>query len=202
MKVKPEILTLTSILIVFTVTGNGCLTLRTARPLSQGEVAIRIQSSVIAPPPFIGSVTLSRGMMENGELSGGFAFLAGARDEPGIDLEWFQAFESPALKKALQFLSGVETGLGLGIGTYVIDKGFFIHTTQALSIQKKGWSPILLHRLTYDLDSRIRQELYLGVELFSKKRLRLYLAGGSHDLWNRDEWVIVFGSGLHLGGGR
>ena len=106
------------------------------------------------------------------------------------------------MEKTLQFLSGVEAGLGLGIGTYVIDKGFFIHTTQAFSMQKNGWSPILLHRLTYDLDSRTRQELYMGVELFSQKRLRLYLAGGSRDLWNRDEWVIVSGPGLHPGGGR
>lgn len=202
MSVKPGIFTLTSILVVFATTSSGCLTLRTARPLSQGEVAVRVQSSVTAPPPYLGSVTLSRGMTGSGELSGGFAFLAGARDEPGIDLEWFQAVEFPALKRTHQFLSGVEAGLGLGIGTYVIDKGMFIHTTQALSIQKRGWSPILLHRLTYDLDSRTRQELYLGVELFSQKRLRFYLAGGSRDLWNRDEWVIVFGSGLHLGGGR
>ena len=89
MRVKPGIFIPTFILIVFTATGGGCLTLRTARPLSQGEVAVRVQSSVIAPPPFVGSITLSRGMMENGELSGGFAFPAGARDEPGIDLERF-----------------------------------------------------------------------------------------------------------------
>lgn len=201
-RIRVRVVILFVLLLASAVGGGGCLTLRTARSLSQGQWAVRAQTSPLAPPPFLGALSVSRGMIEGGELGGGFAFLAGARDEPGVDLEWFQQLGSPLLPWSPALLPGLEAGLGMGVGGYVIDPGLFLHTTQAFSLNRGGWSPLLLHRLTLDLDARTRQELYMGAELFSGKRLRFYLAGGSRDLWNRDQWVVVFGGGLHLGGRR
>jgi hypothetical protein len=193
---------LTAILLAPAILLDGCLTLRSARSTGRGVWALRAQSAFIAPPPYLGALSLTRGMTPDGDLTLSLAGLAGARDEPGADLEWFQALPDGirigrwALPEPLHF------GVGIGVGTYVLDPGVFLHTSQVLSLDLGRFSPLLLHRLTYDLDDRTRQEGYLGLEWNSGRSLRLYLAAGARDLWNRDEWVVVCGLGWRLGGGR
>jgi hypothetical protein len=199
-KARGAILAATLIVLVFLL--NGCLTLRSARSTGPGIWALRAQSSPIAPPPYLGAISLTRGMTRNGDLTLSVAGLAGARDEPGVDVEWFQAL--PGLWEADRSpLAGpVRVGVGIGIGTYLLDPGQFLHTSQVISLECGRFSPLLLHRLTFDLDQRTRQEGYLGVEWNSGRPLRLYLAAGARDLWNRDEWVVVCGLGWRIGGRR
>jgi hypothetical protein len=188
-------------LTIFALLTTGCLTLRTARTLAPGETALRIQTSPMAPPPYLGGVSVGRGITDSGEVGLSFGFLSGALDEPAVDLEWFQRLDIPSLRLHTR-LPPIDLAVGLGAGLYVIDPGQFLHTTQAASMQFEKFSPMLLHRFTLDLDGRTRQELLTGVELFSHQRLRLYFAGGSRDFWNRDQWVVVVGGALHMGGGR
>lgn len=188
-------------LAVFTLLTTGCLTLRTARTLAPGETAVRIQTSPMAPPPYLGAVSIGRGVTVSGEVGLSFGFLSGALDEPAVDLEWFQRVSRPSLRIHPR-LPPLDLAVGLGAGFYVVDPGRFLHASQAASLPLGKFSPTLLHRFTLDLDGRTRQELLAGVEFFSHRRLRLHLAGGSRDFWNRDQWVVVVGGALHMGGGR
>lgn len=182
------------LLVSLPLVASGCLTLRSARPLNRGTWMVRTQSSLIAPPPYLGALSVGRGMTDNGELNASFSFLSGALDEPGVDLEWFQGL--PVLPL------GITAGFGLGVGRYVIDPGTFLHASQVLSLPGEQFTPLYLQRISYDLDGRTRWEAYLGLETPLSTRLRLQVAGGSRDLWNRDQWVIVIGGGWMLGGER
>ncbi len=181
---------------------DGCLTLRSARSTGPGVWALRAQSAFIAPPPYLGALSLTRGMTSNGDLTLSLAGLAGARDEPGVDGEWFQALPGGVRLGRLSLPAPLHLGVGIGIGAYLLDPGVFLHTSQVVSLDLGRFSPLLLHRLTFDLDDRTRQEGYLGVEWNTGRPLRLYLAAGARDLWNRDEWVVVCGMGWRIGGGR
>ncbi len=193
---------LTAFLLALVPLLDGCLTLRSARPTGLGVWALRAQSSLIAPPPYLGALSITRGMTPSGDLTLSAAGLAGARDEPGVDLEWFQILPGGLVFDRLPLPGPIRLGVGLGIGTYLLDPGQFLHTSQVLSMEWGRVSPLMLHRLTWDLDDRTRQEGYLGVEWNSDRALRLYLAAGARDLWNRDEWVVVCGLGWRIGGGR
>ncbi len=161
----------------------GCVPLYTAGVIPKGSFRAATVSGVGAPPIYIDGLHLTYGLHSRADLTMNASALAGALDEPGADLE---------LRVQVK-RSEIDLSLCGGLGYYLIDGGLYQTATLAISKEYVHFSPFLIHRLELDQFVRPKGKLYLGMELYPDKPLRLAVALGSRDVYHRDLFVLAFG---------